>query len=406
MFRLDFTVACEGTEPALVVFDGLHFETSEKRILERAKHLGPLEERIRTERYGRFLVPLHAPNVTPEQLAAYYAPLTEPPVSPHQPWGKPLAGGPIRALILVTLSSEREVVELAQRLDLDYDLVPLAMVVRYNPAVLEDISRNKYDVIVTSQLSSWPQSQPITDWIEEQVKQGTGWVAINTFGLFGRIQMAAKVTGYSDHTRWERAGPHWITDPVEVLPRFSTYKSVKTGREANVLFASEDRPKLSVFRHGNGRIVNMCSGQGHGRSSLLPSPVRHDHIRTHFDYWEHEYSLVARSIRWAARREGSIRMKPAAPLQFARSEAFQATLRIVSDRPFRGTVLFRLLAADGAIGLDTVRSLDIGRDENADLVVEFPSGMVGGKHVLNVEVRDEQGRSVDWAVGSARSVIL
>ena len=410
VFRLDFTFACEGAEPALVVLDGLHFETSEKRILERAKRLGPLPERIRTERYGRFLVPLHAPNVTPEQLASYYAPLTEPPASPHQSWGNPLAGGPIRALILVTLSSEREVVELAQRFDLDYDLVPLAMVIRYNPAVLEDIARNKYDVIITSQLGNWPQSRPITDWIEEQVRQGTGWVAINTFGSFGTIRMAAEGTGYSDHTKWERAGSHWITDsvPIEALPRFSTYRTVTTEREADVLFASEGRPKLSVFRHGIGRIVNMCSGQGHGRSSLLPSPVRHDHIRTHFDYWEQEYSLVARSIRWAARREGSLRMKPVAPLQFDRrmkpiaplqfyrTAGYQGIFRIVSDRPFRGIVLFRLLAADGAVGLDTVHPLEFGPDEIANLVVKFPSGLVSGKHVLSAEVRNEQGESVDW----------
>lgn len=398
IFRLDFTFSCQGKKPALVVVDGLHFEASEKKVLERARKLGPLEGAIRPERYGQHLVPLHAPNVTPEQLAGYYAPLTEPPASPHQRWGKPLIDGPIRALILVTLSSEREVVELAQRFDLDYDLVPLAMVVRYNPQVLEDIARNRYEVIITSQASDWPQAKPITDWIVRQVKQGTGWVAINTFSSFGEIEMMAKPTGYSDHMRWHRSQPHWITNPIpiEILPRFSTYKAVPTGRQADILFASEGRPKMAVFEHGKGRVVNLCSGQGHGKSSILPSPLRKDHIRTHFDYWEYEYSLVARSIRWAARREAGITFEPITPLHFNRVNIGQAIFTVQSSQPFRGTIHFRLLAADGTTGLETTQPVVTGGTESTQVPLTLPAGLVGGHHVLNVEMRDQDGISVEW----------
>ena len=44
-------------------------------------------------------------------------------VSPHIPWGKPLAGGPIRILVIAPRITMREVVEVAQRLDVEHEEV-------------------------------------------------------------------------------------------------------------------------------------------------------------------------------------------------------------------------------------------------------------------------------------------
>ena len=399
VFRIDFTFRCAGAQPALVVVDALHFEASERLILERAKRLGPLQGRIRPERYGRYLVPLHAPNSTPELLAGYYAPLTDPPVSPHREWGKPLAGGPIRALVMVGLSMQREVVELAQRLDLDYDLVPLAVVVRYRPEVLEDIARNRYEVVVTAQLADEPQLKPITDWLERQVQRGTGWVAVNSTSAQGGIELAFAGTGYSERNRWVRREGHWITDavPIEVLPTFDTYKCVATDRAMTTLLAAENRPKMAVFEHGGGRVVNLLSGQGHGIGSLLPSPTLAAHIRVHFDYWEYEYSLLARAIRWAARREGGVSATPTAPLVFdRRAGEQQGGVRVRSETPFEGTVRLRLLATDGTVSLDTAESVAIAAGGARDVPFTLPVGLLGGRHVLDVEVRDRGNTAVEW----------
>src|SRR4030042_5335788 len=44
-------------------------------------------------------------------------------VSPHIPWAKPYAGGKVRALFIVPRYAVREVIELAERMDLDYQVV-------------------------------------------------------------------------------------------------------------------------------------------------------------------------------------------------------------------------------------------------------------------------------------------
>jgi hypothetical protein len=50
---------------------------------------------------------------------AFYEPSGEV-VTPHVVWQKPMAGGPLRVLFITHRNAMREVIELAQRLDLDY----------------------------------------------------------------------------------------------------------------------------------------------------------------------------------------------------------------------------------------------------------------------------------------------
>ena len=43
--------------------------------------------------------------------------------TPHIKWARPLAGGPIKALFILPYGDSREVVEIAQRLQLDYTVI-------------------------------------------------------------------------------------------------------------------------------------------------------------------------------------------------------------------------------------------------------------------------------------------
>ena len=65
-------------------------------------------------------------------------------VTPHIRWAKPLPGGPVRTLVVAPRWMQRETVELAQRLDLDFDTVCFS-----RPGVLEShwlFLYNSYDV--------------------------------------------------------------------------------------------------------------------------------------------------------------------------------------------------------------------------------------------------------------------
>ncbi|MFA7373749.1 MAG: hypothetical protein WC074_09380, partial [bacterium] len=52
--------------------------------------------------------------------------VTEEVVTPHIPWAKPLKGKKVKALFIVPRWGSREVVELSQRMSLQYDVVMLA----------------------------------------------------------------------------------------------------------------------------------------------------------------------------------------------------------------------------------------------------------------------------------------
>ena len=120
----------------------------------------------------------------------------------HVPWAKPLKGGPLKALFIVPYNDSREVVEAAQRIQLDYTVImntgpggwadgyfegenatPLHGIAA--EATLERIARDRlgpernYDVIVIGKIS-W---EVIPDWVRKsilaRVKDGAGLVYVS-----------------------------------------------------------------------------------------------------------------------------------------------------------------------------------------------------------------------------------
>ena len=68
------------------------------------------------------LPPLHRPVSAYDMPAEFYK-LSEDVVSWHIPWAKPYAGGVIKALVIAPRGAQRETLELAQRLSMDYTYV-------------------------------------------------------------------------------------------------------------------------------------------------------------------------------------------------------------------------------------------------------------------------------------------
>jgi len=121
----------------------------------------------------------------------FFRDLDESVATPRIPWGKPLAGGPVRALILNSWFAGREVVELAQRLDLKYTHVALLReqdwppLDRRGPNLFEPLERRlleslKGDEPVIAFGSSpcpWPDLRaPTRKALLEAVRSGKGLV--------------------------------------------------------------------------------------------------------------------------------------------------------------------------------------------------------------------------------------
>ena len=134
----------------------------------------------------------------------------------HVPWAKPLKGGPLKALFIVPYNDSREVVEAAQRIQLDYTVImnagpggwadgyfegenatPLHGIAA--EAALERIARERlssekqYDVIVIGKIS-W---EVIPDWVKKsiltRVENGAGLVYVSPNRLQRGLRPTAEV---------------------------------------------------------------------------------------------------------------------------------------------------------------------------------------------------------------------
>ena len=121
-------------------------------------------------------------------------PYTSDLVTPHVRWAKPLPGGKLKALLLVDARAGREVIELAQRVDLDFDVVttsPTAKLAEYSVckikrkgmhsmarmrARIEQKLSQSFDVIIVGAISGELFSEEAHELLTRSVERGTGLV--------------------------------------------------------------------------------------------------------------------------------------------------------------------------------------------------------------------------------------
>ena len=323
--------------------------------------------------------------------------------TPHVPFAKPLAGGPVKALFLVPLLLARDVVELWQRLDLDYDAFILSS--RYSGGPLKyskhgqryfrDLSdkarvaalMKKLDrrppviVLVAMVLKRTPRS--VVARIMTLVRAGTGLVIVSRAGRPDLFLEKADPTGRPTIT----AGVPWsgLTE----------------------LFAGEQIPvaewpsrAVSTYRCGKGRVVRVRyrttpakpPGWMYVEDGLTPGLYE----RTYTRDWDSRYgrylSIVAKAVRWAAGREKPWRVTlPADGARFARK-----------DLP--GADALRIEVAPASPGKAVLSVAIRDRLGDAKLQREFPAPgklavtvpkLAAGVYYLDVQVRVD-GKVADW----------
>ena len=228
--------------------------------------------------------------------------LSEELVSWHIPWAKPYAGGKIKTLVIAPRGAQRETIELAQRLDMDYTYV-LGLTPKelgwtsasgsYAPAegisndeVLVDLRaklRKDYDLIIVGHLywSCFPKDVLYT--ILKKVHDGTG--LLYTYSSFGRVDVLNKVLA-----KGEGKDPEgFVTTgvPFAALPVFDEMGSAKV---------------VGLRRFKQGRIVALDYGSRRPRFQYL-TPFVPDDVESYTDlHYEYYMSLVVKSALWAAKR--------------------------------------------------------------------------------------------------------
>src|SRR6185503_18926214 len=197
-----------------------------------------------------------------------------------------------------------------------------------------------YEVMLIPGLNGWSRMTRATrDAILRRVQNGAGLVLLHPFvgDLKGhpfkgdeavgdeRIWDISPLVGVPDDTvnergypeinrdavtkgKWERGQSHFITEglPLELLPEGNAGGSFyKYRAQGDVLIKSGPNPIVAVKNYGKGRVVAL----GYVDEGFTPKSIDGYEEKIYWDYWEYQYSLLARSLLWASGREIPVRIQ-------------------------------------------------------------------------------------------------
>src|SRR5215212_9562 len=283
--------------------------------------------------------------------------------TPHVPWAAKLPGGAVKGFFIPSIQYGRDMVELMQRVELapttvsidrnwdincwgigDYydhvnrgDRDDFQTVYGY---VEKDLTGPApFEVLVIPGLNGWSRmTRAARDAVLRRVREGAGLVLLHPFvgDVKGhpfkgdeaepdaRIWEVSPLVGVPDDTlnergypeinqdavakgKWEVTHPHFITGgvPFELLPEGQVGGSFyKYRADGDVLVRSGDSPVVAVKSYGRGRVVSLA----YVEEGFTPQSVNPFETKVYWEYWEYQYSLLARALLWASGRDADVRL--------------------------------------------------------------------------------------------------
>ncbi len=347
--------------------------------------------------------------------------------TPHFAWANPLDGGPLNVYALSGVIDGRAIIELAQRLEINYTATTMGIRQGMNyygfgefyderrggPSLIhtyiaDDLYHGPdFDVILWPALQPWETyPQEVRDEIRRQVEEeGKGLVLIYPFterddgaGLWD-VSPLTEVGKYvpvwpedqvqpdmsaGDKSPWKISAEHFITRglALDALPQgqMAVLSSKPAG---DVLIETENgTPVLAVRQLGKGRVAAFAYSQ----RGMIPEVSDLWETGLHYDYWDYMWSLVARATVWAAGRE------PGAAIESLVRSGDRARVTLAGNVP-AGKLSGRLIDSDGALLKEFDEPVKAGA-KSAGL--KLPANLPGGKSFLDIRLVGPDG-SLDWA---------
>ncbi|MBT7298017.1 MAG: hypothetical protein HN849_00800, partial [Victivallales bacterium] len=300
-----------------------------------------------------------------------------------QPWPTPalasftpLPGGPLKALVFIG-EFQRDAVELAQRLELDYDLAycptyrgsgKVEQAVAFDAqAILGRLDRREYDLVI---LAGRPSDPAVIRGIIATVRAGAGLLAIEP--LQG---------GKAVHP--ENLQPILGLLPVEplggdelqpILGALAPDVLKLTAPGKNILKG------IAVREHGAGRVVRLTWSQGvPGLIPFAPGVCQ---------YWEYRWALLAKCALWAGRRE-----PPAVIESLQCAEDLTVRIRSKQSRPLTVAVSWDTRLGLVGASANTTATARPAKDGLATLTIPIEGRLkrMRGPHVARVALLSADG---------------
>ncbi len=239
-----------------------------------------------------------------------YERMTDAVGSPHVPFARPLAGGPVSALIVAPRWGQRETVELGQRLDLKAETVSFSK----SDAVLDGRWLYLYG---SYDLYGYPR-KAATDVLRElrtKLERTHDVIVLSNFkaeiipkGV--RAEIAAKVRAGAGLVLIGSPAALFLRDVQQEL-KPATWTPDATAAAALPVFRDKIERKQALWTAhtlGKGRVLALDYGVGgsYGRHCLTPRlPADAPDARLLYDLY---HSFVAKGMLWAAGRTPPVRV--------------------------------------------------------------------------------------------------
>ena len=318
-------------------------------------------------------------------------------VTPHTPWYRPYERGPVRALFIRSFGATRGVVEIAQRLSLEYTVPPLLMedsvfpwIDKASAAGMADYvgrldrflaATNRYDVIVLGPFGGgdWYEDNdtkgklPKAFWaalrrtteanVVERIKAGTGFLVLSkppALSYPGSVTFSDLLDQVATSARWA-AKPSTSAD--DLLQELDTVSAVPL-------------PAINVAVP-NWKSASILRGQyGKGRVIAAYTPL--------------DYPALLECLLWCAGKEPPVlieSLKPSSPAMKQESMAGQRislSLQALADCGSTTVELQVRPAEDGPIEFAKTQALSLPKGP-AGLSWELPV-LAAGNHLAAVRI--------------------
>lgn len=280
--------------------------------------------------------------------------------SPHVAWANPLEGGPIHVLFIAPRYTLRDAAELAQRLEITFDTVPLWERRRLAPDAASEVQmqseesvlarirealRKPHDVVIVGNLDLNVLPVEIQSEIFRQVSGGTGLLLANHDPAQGIVYETF----------------------AEALTPLADAAPITRGLGADITPEWYGGPDLvHAATYGEGRVLQLAYREDKPLTHCV-IPALANPLHAVPEFLDSYFSLVARGVLWTAKRESDLWVEqvdspaPAGPpeeeippdlppefVQTMRDSAQQTPIRIfhvrfnrAADRAYRVSVQLR-----------------------------------------------------------------
>ena len=316
------------------------------------------------------------------EFAPHRHPIEEPFVSRATKWAVPLASGPLKVLFAMAGDTAlRHVPELAQRLDLTYDLCWTKgdTLLAYGAQEINARLRREahpYDVIVTNLQSP---SDSLIHAVRQNVESGAGLVWLGAAASGENKDGFARLVGLADNT----GSPEWAAH-LDVLAAAPLYEGA---------YGEPAVAALTARGLGKGRAIGLRYRSADGVRGLLPVAANDpSQLR---DWWECAYALIAKCVVAASGRTMPVRIESTA----IDAQGATVSVRLAASKPFEGKLTLRW--AD-KFSVADVRSeqvkVAVPANRRLDVDVAVPNTVCRSNavHVGQLRLCDLQGNVVDW----------